>query len=248
MKNVLIFSLILTVSFTFGLQKSDVKSMSDYDRIYLSISYYEVALKYKELNKEDLYNSYMSEALKLEKNVSKYFKGELEVPAKAITFSWDDIFEESETDEPAAQPESKDDTVKTDNSSDSTENVKADTDIQGNLVLSTDILKNAEFLISAIKTGNIDDIIACFSEKLYLEGSSIFITRDELKETVSGWLGEKSHTIPDCNFKKIDSDYVELTFDSDPQLFIPAVSNVIRFKFEKNDKVRLINELAGSNQ
>jgi hypothetical protein len=58
----------------------------------LGISYYEVALKYKELGKEDLYDSYMSEALRIDKNVKRYASGEMAIPEKAININLDNVF------------------------------------------------------------------------------------------------------------------------------------------------------------
>ena len=89
---------ICIVFFLFGifsvssLNKTDYKNLTDHDRILLGISYYEVALKYKELGKEDLYDSYMSEAVRIEKNVKKYADGVLEIPDKTININMDNIF------------------------------------------------------------------------------------------------------------------------------------------------------------
>ena len=72
------------VSSVFAIEEKDYKSMTDRDRILLSVSYYEVSMKYQALNNKALAESYRKEALKIEPNVVKYYSGEWEVPKKTI--------------------------------------------------------------------------------------------------------------------------------------------------------------------
>jgi hypothetical protein len=98
----IIFVLFLTIVISFlssGIGRQSYQNLTDHDRILLGISYYEVALKYKELGKDDLYNSYMSEALNIEKNVKKYATGEMEIPEKKININLDNVIPDENTDQ-----------------------------------------------------------------------------------------------------------------------------------------------------
>ncbi len=100
-KKGLLISIILflfTLSFH-GIDEKLYKNLTDRDRILLAISYYEVGKKYEALGKTELAKSYLDQAFKIEKNVDKYAKGELEVPPKVIKIDWDNIFQEEDTKE-----------------------------------------------------------------------------------------------------------------------------------------------------
>jgi len=94
---------LAVVSSVFAIEEKDYKSMTDRDRILLSVSYYEVSMKYEALNNKALANSYRKEALKIEPNVVKYYSGEWEVPKKTIEIDWNSIFADETTDEDESQ-------------------------------------------------------------------------------------------------------------------------------------------------
>ncbi len=92
----LFFSFFVLINI-FAIEEKDYKNMTDRDRILLAVSYYEVSMKYEGLNNKALAQSYRKEALKIEKDVEKYFKGELEVPRKTIEIDWNSIFTSDST-------------------------------------------------------------------------------------------------------------------------------------------------------
>ena len=94
---------LAVVGSVFAIEEKDYKSMTDRDRILLSVSYYEVSMKYEALNNKALANSYRKEALKIEPNVVKYYSGEWEVPKKTIEIDWNSIFADETTDEEQPQ-------------------------------------------------------------------------------------------------------------------------------------------------
>ena len=94
---------LAVVSSVFAIEEKDYKSMTDRDRILLSVSYYEVSMKYQALNNKALAESYRKEALKIEPNVVKYYSGEWEVPKKTIEIDWNSIFADETTDEDESQ-------------------------------------------------------------------------------------------------------------------------------------------------
>jgi hypothetical protein len=93
---ILMLFIVFGIFSAFSLGNTDYKSLTDHDRILLGISYYEVALKYKELGKNDLYDSYLNEALRIERNVKKYASGEMEIPEKAININLDELVPDDE--------------------------------------------------------------------------------------------------------------------------------------------------------
>ena len=108
----------------FAIEEKDYKSMTDRDRILLSISYYEVSMKYEALNNKALANSYRREALKIEPNVVKYYSGEWEVPKKTIEIDWNSIF----VDETSDEEEQQTDVTETEEDEDETFDVTDDID------------------------------------------------------------------------------------------------------------------------
>lgn len=72
------------------------KEITDRSRILLSISYYEVAVKYRRMGKTQLADQYMANALRLEKNVEKYYNGKLKIPAEKSRIDWHSIFNTGE--------------------------------------------------------------------------------------------------------------------------------------------------------
>ncbi len=94
---------LAVVGSAFSIEEKDYKSMTDRDRILLSISYYEVSMKYEALNNKALANSYRKEAMKIEPNVVKYYSGEWEVPKKTIEIDWNSIFVDETSDEEEPQ-------------------------------------------------------------------------------------------------------------------------------------------------
>ena len=94
---------ISVVGSAFSIEEKDYKSMTARDRILLSISYYEVSMKYQALNNKALAESYRKEALKIEPDVVRYYNGELEVPKKTIEIDWNSIFADETSDEEPTQ-------------------------------------------------------------------------------------------------------------------------------------------------
>lgn len=108
------FLIILSLCFlmadsVFAIEEKDYKNMTDRDRILLSVSYYEVSMKYEALNNKALANSYRKEAQKIEPNVLKYYSGEWEVPRKTIEIDWNSIFADETGDNQSSQNDTDDD-------------------------------------------------------------------------------------------------------------------------------------------
>jgi hypothetical protein len=161
----------------YSIAKKSYENLTDKDRILLSISFYEVAQKYQKLGKNILAKQYFEEAFKIEKNVEKYIKGELDIPEKKIqidlkSFSSGEGENNSEEQQVSIEKE----------------NI--------NKMHYLEINNNFDNFIMALIDKDVNKAVSFFSNNIMLEGNSISISKTELEETIKGWIDKENIHIP----------------------------------------------------
>ena len=262
MKKILIFLMTITVILTnlHSIEKKDYINLTDRDRILLAISYYEVSLKYKALEKNTLAESYYKEAQKIERNVIKYYSGELEIPPKTISINWGAIFEDDDSkkdiiednneaikkEEDIIDPEKKDEKIDKEDSIDK-EKITQKEDTEENIETDDDnyiekINSTVDSLIRHIKNRETDNAINIFTDIILIQFQSINITATELKETINGWYekldsNNEEIIIPayDISIEKNDSENykVDILFCDDINFFIPVNNRTLTLNIAK---------------
>ncbi len=186
-----------------SIEPKDYQSMTDHDRISLAVSYYEVFLKWKDEagKKGDEAESYLKEAYKIEPEVNKYYRGELEIPEKTISFNWDEIFPEEESDEDSVN----------DLESEYTDDVTND-DVWNEIV-------------KVINEQNFEGLKVYFNDVIDIAGTDMRITRDELSETLQDWLSAENTVFPEYTTFFVNENVLKVTLKSVPENFFLPISS-----------------------
>lgn len=259
---------MLSIFFIGAVDSGDYDNLTDRDRIMLSVSYYEVALKYKDLGKEKEYKSHLSEAFKIEKDVEKYYNGEYPIPVKKIEFDWDNIFIEEDEEETPETDTGKDSTEEvrisedtdttddhtiTEDSSDSRISKENDNKETTEVISTIDLMKRSwmGFLTSIIKS-DYETASLYFNDTLVLEEEDIIVTRDEVKESIIGWKDSNDSNIPEyrLNFIEIDDTkgVIEITFNDEFDFFLPVTNNQLSIECLIEDDKALFNKILSINE
>lgn len=215
-------------AFTFSgvsISKKSYESLTQRDRILLSVSYLEVSFQYKKMGKKDLSKQYFNLALKIEKDAEKYFSGELKIPQKKIEIDWDSIYESdpttdenTQTDDEQVKKEEKADAegkrendkknetakeekesvvkIKDEKKEENTASKKENnSEIEASQSDEAVVKLNAALFIESLRSGKFETASGLFSNQILIENENIVITSNELKETMKGWL----EVYPDFN-------------------------------------------------
>jgi hypothetical protein len=169
-----LFIVILSASLSFSISKKSYYNLTDRDRILLSISYYEVAMKFKDIGKNDLYESYLSESYKIEKNVKKYISGELAIPEKTISINIDSIISDT-----------TDDNIENNINNNNNENSDNTNDNQSYLNNNPD--KIIITIVKNIIDKNFNDAISYFNDEIWLTQYNYSLNSDQLLEIFKEW-------------------------------------------------------------
>ena len=191
-----------------SIEPKDYQSMTDHDRISLAVSYYEVFLKWKDEagKKGDEAESYLKEAYKIEPEVDKYYRGELEIPEKTISFNWDEIFPEEESDEDSVN----------DLESEYTDDVTNDD------VTNDDVWNE---IVKVINEQNFEGLEVYFNDVIDIAGTDMRITRDELSETLQDWLSAENTVFPEYTTFFVNENVLKVTLKSVPENFFLPISS-----------------------
>ena len=211
-----------------SIEPKDYQSMTDHDRISLAVSYYEVFLKWKDEagKKGDEAESYLKEAYKIEPEVDKYYRGELEIPEKTISFNWDEIFPEEESDEDSVndlESEYTDDVTNDDVTNDDVTNDDVTNDDVTNDDVTNDDVWNE--IVKVINEQNFEGLEVYFNDVIDIAGTDMRITRDELSETLQDWLSAENTVFPEYTTFFVNENVLKVTLKSVPENFFLPISS-----------------------
>ncbi|OHD13026.1 MAG: hypothetical protein A2086_07465 [Spirochaetes bacterium GWD1_27_9] len=260
----LITIFLFCFSLIFAIDKISYENLTKRDRVLLSISYYEVAKKYKQIGKEQLAKQYFKEAFKIEPYIEKYMSGELSVPQKTIAIDWKSIFSDATSDnEDKTQKEQKIDSNKQENKTIQQKEDKNKQDADKNVTqnkLEKDnkqiiekmdnieaIKNNLNDFINTLKDKNVEKSVTFFAQSVFISSASIYITNYELKETIKGWLEKTTDFNPEYSIEieKIEENKfnAKIIFKNKVDFFISLKENSLLLKFTKYENVFLIDEI-----
>lgn len=224
-----VFLFIPIIGSLWGIEYKDYSQMTERDRILLSVSYYEVGVYYKKNGDAKLSDTYFNEASKIEPKVEKYYSQELEIPKKSITFDWDEIFKDTDATTDSASTGS--DTV---SANENAEDGCAVLDDVKSVTINEPLLLWDSFILS-VKENKLDNLSMYFSENILMYDSDIFISIDELKESIIGWLNDTSKSVGVYNAEKLDSTVLKIVFDNG-DFFFPVEANTLYMRYvERKD-------------
>jgi hypothetical protein len=224
---VVIFFMLSSI-FLMSLDKKEYSKLTDHDRILLSISFYEVGIRYRELGKTDLARTYIKESYEIENNVVKYYRGELQIPEKTINIDLNSIFDEKKTDNTG-------DEIKKNN------DLKNKTELKSNKKDLETVYDFGVAFIESLKSKDALEAAFFFKDLILIKDNSLTITNNELKESIQGWIDSTQDFLPEY---KIDVKYLntnqydmEISFKNKVVFFLALDNNILHLVVEKkNDK------------
>lgn len=205
-KKLIVFFLFCSMVVLNSIEPKDYQSMTDHDRISLAVSYYEVFLNWKGKKNNEAEN-YLKEAYKIEPEVDKYYRGELEIPEKTISFDWDEIFPEEENGD----------------------------DFENEYIGSNDATNNDAAWAEIVKIINgqkFENLNVYFNDTIDIIGADLRITRDELSETLREWFSMGNAAFPEYTTSFVNENVLKVTLKSAVEnFFLPITGDTFYVLF-----------------
>ncbi|HOJ63953.1 MAG TPA: hypothetical protein PLE45_05985 [Spirochaetota bacterium] len=240
----IIFCLFLFTTFFNGIDEKLYKNLTDRDRILLAISYYEVGKKYEALGKTDLAKAYLNDAFKIEKNVDKYAKGELEIPPKVIQIQWDKIFEEEQDKDKTLNKTKEQEEKKNSDSLNKEKSSISDEDAINELV---------EIFFKYINSYDSFNISNLFTDEVLIESVDIYIAKYEIKESFEGFFNakyNKKYKFDSLKIEKVDENSfivnIKIIKEEKDFFIFPSENGYVKLGVIKENNRYLFNKIFGS--
>ena len=103
---------------------------------------------------------------------------------------------------------------------------KDEEEISSSVENSQDLEKRFHSLMTFLQLNEFESAINIFDETIYIEELDIYLTREELEETIKGWL-EENETLPSYSILSAENATLVVKFDAEFSFSIKRSSSCI---------------------